>query len=99
MHITVDFETYYDDLYSLQHMSMLEYITDPRFKVHMMGVQTGGARFILRPHEIAAWLTYQEQHRPITIIAQNAQFDGLILSRHYGFTADRYIDTLSLIHI
>jgi DNA polymerase len=98
--VCVDFETYYDDIFSLKNIESLEYIADPRFRVHMMGLNaTGNAAetVVIRPEDIPAALTHlQSRGKPIALLCQNTQFDGLILSRHFGFTADLYLDTRAM---
>lgn len=92
----VDFETYYDDIFSLKHLDSLEYIADERFKVHMMGVAINDNEpFILCANELPEFLS-QPRARPIALLCQNTQFDGMILSRHYGFHADAYLDTRAM---
>lgn len=39
--ITLDFETYYDQDYSLRKLTTAEYIQDDRFKIHMVGIKHG----------------------------------------------------------
>ena len=97
--VCVDFETYYDDLFSLKNMESLEYITDPRFRVHMMGINTTGNPVdttVLLSNNIASALANLRQSKPIALLCQNTQFDGLILSRHFNFTADLYLDTRAM---
>ena len=36
--LTLDFETYYDDTFSLKKMTTPEYVHDPRFHVHGLAV-------------------------------------------------------------
>ena len=53
--VTLDFETYYDQDYTLKKMSTSEYIRDPRFKSQMVGIKIGrkptktytGARLVM----------------------------------------------------
>ena len=37
--VTLDFETYYDQEYSLRKMTTAEYVNDPRFFIHMVGIK------------------------------------------------------------
>lgn len=98
--VCVDFETYYDDLFSLKHIESLEYITDQRFTVHMMGYNTTGNTAdtgVLAPEQIAGFLAgLHTAGKPIALLCQNTQFDGLILSQHFNFTADLYLDTRAM---
>lgn len=98
--VCVDFETYYDDIFSLKNLDSLLYITDARFKIHMMGYNTTGNPTdtdVLVPEQIAQFLNdLRNAGKPIALLCQNTQFDGLILSRHYNFTADLYLDTRAM---
>lgn len=94
--VTLDFETYYDQHYTLTKMSTSEYVRDPRFKVQMVGIKIGkkatktytGERAIMALKAIN-WKTH-------TLLCHNAAFDGLILSHHYGIVPSYYYDTLSM---
>lgn len=90
----LDFETYYDDQYSLSRLTTWEYITDPRFKIHMLGVRVNGHRQVLRPEAIADFLA--NLPRPVELIAQNAMFDGLVLAHHFRWLPDIYHCTMSM---
>src|SRR5689334_4233831 len=39
--VTLDFETYYDPIFTLSKLSYTEYIRDPRFEVICCGVKVG----------------------------------------------------------
>ena len=39
--VSLDFETYWDQDYTLKKMSTSEYVRDPRFRVQMMGIKVG----------------------------------------------------------
>lgn len=94
--VTLDFETYYDQDYTLKKMSTSEYIRDPRFKAQMVGIKIGrkptktytGARLIMALRSIN-WSTH-------ALLCHNTAFDGLILSHHYGIVPAKYYDTLSM---
>lgn len=96
--VTLDFETYYGDKYSLtsKDINTSEYIRDERFKVHMVGIKVGDQPTkIYLEHEVADalssidWTTH-------ALLCQNTAFDGLILSHHYGIVPALYLDTLSM---
>ena len=57
MFLTLDFETYYADDYSLSKMTTEEYINDPRFEVIGLGIKEDDAppRW-LNPKEVRRYL-------------------------------------------
>jgi 3'-5' exonuclease len=94
--VTIDFETYFDVDYTLKKMSTSEYIRDPRFKAQMMGIKIGsGKTRVVSTKQIKAtlkrinWATH-------TLLCHNTQFDGFILSHHYGVIPLKYYDTLCM---
>ena len=94
--VTLDFETYYDQDYTLKKMSTSEYVRDPRFKAQMVGIKIGNKKTrtftgaaIARELKKINWATH-------SLLAHNTAFDGLILSHHYGIVPLRYYDTLSM---
>ena len=94
--VSLDLETYYDADYTLSKLSTSEYVRDKRFKAQMMGMKIGrGPTKIYGPKQIAAalrkvnWATH-------SLLCHHAQFDGLILSHHYGVVPSFYYDTLSM---
>ena len=94
--VSIDFETYYDQDYTLSKLSTSEYVRDPRFKAQMMYLKVGNkpAR-IIPPNKIHVelrkinWATH-------ALLCHHTQFDGLILSHHYGVVPSFYYDTLSM---
>lgn len=94
--VTLDFETYYDDDYTLSKLSTSEYIRDPRFKAQMVGIKIGrkptkfytGTRMVMALKSIN-WSTH-------SLLCHNTQFDGFILSQRFGVVPARYYDTLSM---
>lgn len=94
--VTVDFETYFDTDYTLKKMSTSEYIRDPRFKAQMVGIKIGnkatkwyGAKKVKAALQAINWATH-------SVLCHNVQFDGFILSHHYGIKPAYYYDTLSM---
>lgn len=94
--VSLDFETYYDTDYTLSKLSTSEYIRDPRFKAHMVGIKIGRGKTKVVPHaKIRAelkkinWATHG-------LLCHNIQFDGFILSHHYGIVPAHYYCTLSM---
>ena len=99
MIITLDFETYFDDEYSLKKMTTEAYVRDPRFKCHGFS-----AKMNAYP---AQWYPPEELRRPYmraqlersAMLAHHAQFDGLILWHHFGIRPALWLDTLSMARI
>jgi len=94
--VQIDFETYWDADYTLKKMSTSEYVRDPRFKVQMMGIKIGnGKTRIVHPNKVRQvlasinWTTH-------ALLAHNTQFDGLILSHHFGVHPAFLYDTLAM---
>jgi DNA polymerase bacteriophage-type len=82
--VIIDYESYYDDTFTLSKMSTESYIRDSRFEAHGAAIKWG-------PDTAARWyderqLRYilkQEDWSDTFLIAWHAQFDGLILTHHY----------------
>lgn len=94
--VTIDFETYYDKLYSLSRMTTEAYIRDPRFEIIGVGVKvndnptdwyTGD-----NPGRFLKSLDYTKR----AILCHHTAFDGAILSWHFGIRPRLWIDTLSM---
>lgn len=93
--IVLDFETYYDNEFSLRKMTPVEYIKDPRFEVIGCAVKEGD--------EDAFWLTDQELRaylkslpEQVAIVSHNALFDMCICGFHYNYSPTLMIDTLGM---
>lgn len=92
----IDYETYYDEDYSISKMTTTEYIRDPRFKTHGCAV-----KFNNNPTE---WISHaklpdyfaQFDWSRTALVAHNMAFDGFISSHHYGIVPCFYYDTLSM---
>lgn len=95
--VALDFETFFSDDYILKKMSTEAYIRDPRFQAHGAAIKWG-------PDHAAKWyderaLRYvlkEEDWSDTAIIAHHCQFDGCILSHHYGVRPKLWLDTLSM---
>jgi len=94
----VDFETFYDDHYSLRKMTTEEYIRDPQFQV--IGFS------LIQDHQPAEWVTGSDdyiEHRLRSLdwsktaqAAHNNRFDAGILGLRYNIEPKFYIDTMSM---
>ncbi len=94
--VSLDFESYYDQDYTLSKLSTSEYIRDPRFKAQMLGIKIGTGKIRIIPAsriraELASinWSTH-------AALCHNTQFDGFILSHHYGIHPVFLYDSLSM---
>lgn len=94
--VSLDFETYYDDDYTLRKMSTSEYVRDARFQALMCGIKVGNRAVKIVPgpkiaSELAkiSWATH-------SLLAHHAHFDGLILSHHYKIQPKKIYCSLSM---
>lgn len=94
--VTLDFETYYADDYTLSKLTTEAYIRDPRFETILCGFQVN--------HERAFWVPRDDIPKALgdlglhkrAVLAHHAHFDGLILSHHYGVRPRLWLDTLGM---
>ena len=94
--VGIDFETFYDEDYTLSKLSTSEYIRDGRFEALMMGVKVGKKKRVVIPGpkiraflKTIPWGTH-------SLLCHNVQFDGFILSHHYGVIPKTYYCSLSM---
>jgi len=101
--LVLDFETYWDKDYTLSKMSTIEYVTDERFELTGLAVhnfQQDRSKFF-EPDEAEEYIyNLPDWHGPhlknVTIAAQNANFDCLILRERFGITPKYIVDTKDL---
>lgn len=100
--LVLDFETYFDDAYSLKKMSTIEYILDERCEVLCLAYKFEEAEGECAVGDAVqtAITTWQNRLGPrlegVTVLIQNAAFDGMVLKQKYGFTPKYVIDLLGL---
>lgn len=97
--LVLDFETFFDfKTFTLKKMTTEGYIRDPRFEVHGAAVRwIGGGT-------PAVWLCAPELRyflgtvdwSDTALVCHHFQFDGLILSQHYGIQPKLRVCTLSM---
>lgn len=94
--VFMDFETYYDDAYSLRRMPTPNYILDPRFETIMTAVKvnTGMSQIVDGP-DVPKFLAMLNPARTVTV-SHNALFDNSILSYRYNFVPYMMLDTLGM---
>lgn len=94
--VALDFETFYDAEYTLSKLSTSEYIRDPRFEALMVGVKVGKKKRVVIPGpKIRAFLK-TIPWKTHSLLCHNVQFDGFILSHHYGVVPAKYYCSLSM---
>lgn len=96
--ITIDFETYYDQKYSLSKMTTEEYIRDQRFEVVGVAVKVNDERtqWVSGSNSsVGAWLQQFDWANSVCV-AHNAMFDAAILSWVYDIHPKKVLCTLSM---
>lgn len=96
--ITADFETYYDQKYSLSKITTEEYIRSDLFEVIGVAVQVddGEPEWFSGTHtEVKNWLQKFPWSESM-LIAHNAMFDAAILSWRFDIHPKAIADTLSM---
>ena len=103
MFLTLDFETYYDQEYSLRKMTTREYIMDDRFEATCCAM-----RLCPSPADIDSTDTILVKGPDLPIVfaalpwdrivllAHNTAFDGAVLAWIYGHRARFYLDSMSM---
>ena len=96
--ITLDFETYFDSEYTLSKLTTEEYIRDPRFKAHMVGIKAPGVcdTHVINHDQFMERKVNYDAANKWGVLCHHAQFDGLILSHHYNLRPAFWFDTLSM---
>ncbi len=103
--LVLDFETYFDNDYTLKKLTTEAYIRDPRFETLCLGAWDSN---FLPPRGVGtsplSWLhgegleayLREVEWENTALVCHHAQFDGLILSHHYGVKPAFWFDTLSM---
>lgn len=94
--LTLDFETYFADDYTLSKLTTEAYIRDDRFEALGVGVRfaDGSSEWVRGPEIEGLFLSIDWKNT--AVLAHHAHFDGLILSHHYGIKPALWLDTLSM---
>ena len=96
--ITLDFETYYDQEYSLSKLTTEEYVRDDRFEVIGVAVKVndGETTWCAGSHgQIKSFLDTFHWGEAL-VLAHNMLFDGAIMSWRFGIKPMGWLDTLSM---
>jgi DNA polymerase family A len=94
--IILDFETYYDDDYSLKKMENAEYVMDPRFEVIGVSIKRPGqpTTWHTGTHEEIAGVLARIDWATTRLVSHNARFDGAILEWRFGLKPAAYLCTM-----
>jgi len=96
--LTVDFETYYDKDVGFKKLTTEEYVRHEKFHVIGVAVKENDNEtvwFSGSMEETRKWLA-QFDWKNSFVLAHNTQFDGAILSWHFGITPKGWLDTLCM---
>ena len=96
--LTIDFETFYSQTYSLSKMTTEEYIRGDEFEVIGVAVQVDDGKPVwctgdaLAIHKFLKGFDFENN----LALAHNAMFDAAILTWQYGIKPKGWLDTLSM---
>ena len=96
--LTIDFETFYSQEFSLTKMTTEEYVRSPEFEVIGVSVQVDDAEpvwFSGSMPDTEDWLKQFDWERSLAL-AHNAAFDAAILTWLFGIKPKGWLDTLSM---
>lgn len=94
--VTLDFETYFDQDYTLRKLSTSQYIRDPRFYAHIVSIKIGDKPAEVVPHAKIAKRLKRINWAKHDLLCHHTQFDGFILQHHYGVIPRFYYCSLSM---
>ena len=98
--LTLDFETYYDHVYSLKKLTIPRYVLDPRFRIHGLAVRHPDGLKEFRADVSAALAELQTRFGRnldrITVLVHNAYFDLYVLRHRFGISVRHFVDTMLL---
>ena len=97
--ITLDFETFYDQEFSLRKMTTEAYVRDPRFEVIGVGIKLNNedTEWASGTHkQIKRYLSQNFAWQEASLLCHNTMFDGAILNWCFGIRPRMYTDTLCI---
>ena len=106
--LIIDFESYYSTAlkYDLRNISVVEYVRDPRFRAHGMGI--AWADEPEGPTSAPEWISHRDIPRfidgiagkvgwpNVAMVGHNVKFDGFILHHVYETVPGQFIDTKAM---
>lgn len=93
--LCIDFESHYDQEFSLSKLTTEEYVRDPRFETIGVGVVENESRQWMEDAEFISWAAKQDWSK-VAVLCHHAHFDGAIMSWRYGINPKLWLDTLSM---
>ena len=96
--ITLDFETFYEQGFSLSNLTTEEYIRDEKFQVIGVGVKIDDqeTQWITGTHNHIKTKLMEIDWNEAILLCHNTQFDGAILSFIFNIVPAIYLDTLGM---
>lgn len=94
--LTLDFETFFSDDYTLKKQTTESYIRDPRFEALGCGFRLFSGELKWFGADDVEWMLNQFDWQNTAILCHHAHFDAFILSHHYGIRPAFIFDTLSM---
>ncbi len=93
--VYLDFETYFDKVYSLKKMSVPAYVKDPRFQILMVSYAIDGGPVQNASGDAAVLQALRDAiDGETTVVAHNACFEGAILEWVLGIKPKAYFCTM-----
>lgn len=110
--LVIDFETYFDEEYSLKDVTTVEFIADPRFEVVSVAYTQMNTAYPFADYEAATHFGSDEEEvgeeirylqglygmnfERATVVIANAKFDATVLAKKYGIYCPHVIDVIGL---
>ena len=94
--VTIDFETYYDQQFSLSKMTTEAYVRSPNFEIIGVGIKINDNPTDWYSGDNPGRFLKSLDYRDKAILCHNTAFDGAILSWHFGIKPKLWLDTLSM---
>jgi len=94
--VTIDFETYWAQDFSLSKMTTEEYVRDERFEVVGVAVKVNDQEPDWYSGKDVGGFLNAIDYSDKAILCHNTVFDGAILSWHFGIKPKLWFDTLSM---
>lgn len=96
--IVIDYESFYDQDFSLSKLTNEEYIRDSRFEVIGVGIKVnaGKTRWYSGTHEYLKQIFIRYEIEKHAVLSHHAHFDMAILSWIFGIRPKIILDTLSM---